>query len=164
MTAERTSAKFYLENKKPLSEYEAELRKHKTKRAIYLDHCIDYVNSRDFSDEVKKNIIKRLKSKPKALFNDIYPKLDSMLTQEAIKIANKYSKKVKDISKNVFVEKEKVTADALGDIYDALTGEEPIAQEQPAQTEEVAPSTEELQPDPEAQLEIEQQEKLNENF
>jgi len=148
MTAERTNAKIHIEGNKPLNEYDAAIRKQKNRSPIYLDHCLAYVNSRvDFAPEVRRTVIKKLKSNPVNLFNDIYPKLDSMLKRASIELTRQKSNRVNKIAKTVDQQIEQITNAQVEDIFDSLheqqedvvpaenAGEENSAQVDPAEDE-----------------------------
>ncbi len=121
MNVERQNAKIHIENSKPLNDYDSALRRQKNRRPIYLDHCLAYVNSKeDVLPEVKRVVIKRLKSTPTNLFNDIYPKLDAMLTRASIELTRQKSNRVKKIAKNVEQQVEQITGAEIENIFDSL--------------------------------------------
>jgi hypothetical protein len=169
MTAGRTNAKFYLENKKPLNDYDRAIRAIKPTIPIYLDNCLAYVNNKDYPLEVKKIVIKRLKSNTCNLFNDIYPKLDKMLTQAAIEVSSKKSGIVKKL-KSSDVTQTQVSADDMDSIYESLQVD-PQAEalqpdEEPVNEGELKADPQEELVDPETaqQKELEQQNAAMENF
>jgi len=148
MTAERTNAKFNLEPKRPLNDYDKEIRRIKPRMPIYLDHCLAYVNSKDFPQEIKKIVIRKLKANTINLFNDIYPKLDQMLTKAAIEISNKKIGIVKKI-KSTETPTPQVSADEMDSIYDSLHSD-PQADE--LELDEAPIAQDELKTDPQEEI------------
>lgn len=119
MTAERTNAKIYIQNGQRISDYDRRLRNSVTKRPVYNDQIVAYVDRKVTDPVLRDRIIAEIAKFPSAAGNFLFQQIDSMILKMQVKMNNEKAEILGKFKQQKV--KPETTVTALDDLYKELS-------------------------------------------